>query len=148
MKRFLYPFGAFWVVLLILVGANELLTPEEGNVLSSSVVVPKEIRSRYEESIRNILPSVKNLASVDPETLTFEETTGRLEELREVILSFMVPEEYRSMHLEFVSIVDQFQTIFRLWQKDPMDEEVKRLQEEIRIKIQKIEETSPWLEGS
>lgn len=123
MKKFIYPFAAFFVVLYILFSLNVYLnnTNDQGKVLSRSTTVkgveqslgPEELNAQYQEAAKSI---VTVLSALTRPLEDVEDLTQRLESinrLNDTIFELRVPAQYQTLHIKLAAQVAEIERLLK-----------------------------------
>lgn len=154
MKKFIYPFAAFFLVLYLLLSFNEKAkeTNEQEEVLSPSPTTvmgeektlgPEEIKYQYQEAAKSIVLVLEALvAPLDQQT----DLEGRLEgidRLNETIFAVRVPAEYQALHVQLASIADDLERLLLEQSSQDINNRVDLT--EIGGEIDELINEYPWL---
>ena len=115
MKKFIYPFLAFFVVLYLLFSYNEATKDDQGKVLSYSttaeekVLTPEELNQQYEEAIQGVANVMTALTAPVDSKSAISERLSAIKQLEETILEQKVPAQYQNLHLKLISLLADLQ---------------------------------------
>lgn len=158
MKKFLYPFLAFFLVLFLLLVFNEQIENKPGKVLSSTatpinqdkILSPKELNNQYEEGAKSIILILNALIKPVSNQDDLERRLDSVIEVKETILSLKVPAQYQNLHLSLMTAADQLEKKFLEKQYSIANQDVKEKNYqfnfiEIQEKINNLTNEYSWL---
>lgn len=117
MKKFLYPFVAFFLVVILLIVFNDQIKDNKGEVLSSTTkstnqeknLSPQGLNSQYEEAAKSIFLILNALTKPVNSEADLDKRLESLVEVKETLLSLRVPAQYQNLHLSLVATADQLE---------------------------------------
>ncbi|MFA6391520.1 MAG: hypothetical protein WCW66_02025 [Patescibacteria group bacterium] len=140
LKKFGYPFAAFFIVMAILISFNEFVlnedTDQNGTVLSAIVkaedevvVTPEELVNSYQNDIKSIVSELES--APDSEELSI---------IEQKLLDEKVPDSYRDLHLKLFGLVNS--------KKTALNQELSggNTDEEIQTQLETIKKQYAWLQ--
>jgi len=159
MKKFIYPFLAFAVVLFLLISFNVNFKDKQGRVLSSTITVPEnqertlnpeELNDQYQEAAKSIVPILGVLATPISDHLDLEKRLETASRIKETIFDLKVPGQYQNLHLDLVSITDGLESLFLERQRLETDQDIGEQESkidfrEVEEEINKMINDYPWL---
>jgi len=150
MKKFIYPFLAFFVVLYLLFSYNEAIKKDQGEVLSSSTsaeertLTTEELNHQYQEATQGIINVMDGLTTPIKGKSEISERLAVLDQLEETVLEQKVPAQDQDLHLNLVSLINDLRSPL-LTQQSSVNPDYQIDFSAVKKKIDDLKNEYSWL---
>lgn len=120
MKKIIYPFLAFFLVLYLLVSYNQVIKNDDGQVLSYSTVAkeektlsPEKQIAQYQKTAQGVVNVLEAISAPIENQAELEKRIDAVQELEETVVDSKVPGEYRDLHLKLLYLTNELKSKFQ-----------------------------------